>query len=156
VERGHVPRATRAPVVRGLCVRDGWVERHGPDIMRGPRWDRRCLGSASGVDLSFSAAERAFAAEVRQWLAEHLRPPPPFASSGEEVEWGGRWQATLAAGRWVGIHWPREYGGRGASPLEVAIFNTEYARARAPQPVNRVGINLTGPTLLAHGTDEQK
>ncbi|HWW45022.1 MAG TPA: acyl-CoA dehydrogenase family protein, partial [Acidimicrobiia bacterium] len=64
--------------------------------------------------------------------------------------------AQLATGRWVGIHWPRAYGGRGASPLEVAIFNTEYARARAPQPVNRVGINLTGPTLLAHGTEEQK
>jgi alkylation response protein AidB-like acyl-CoA dehydrogenase len=108
------------------------------------------------VDLSFSAAERAFAAEVRQWLTDHLEPPPPFASIEEEVEWGRRWQATLAAGRWVGIHWPREYGGRGASPLEVAIFNTEYARARAPQPVNRVGINLTGPTLLAHGTEDQK
>ena len=108
------------------------------------------------MDLSFSEAERAFAAEVRQWLADHLEPPPPFATLAEEVEWGRRWQAQLAEGRWVGIHWPRPYGGRGASPLEVAIFNTEYARARAPQPVNRVGINLTGPTLLAHGTEEQK
>jgi len=108
------------------------------------------------MDLSFSAAERAFAAEVRQWLADHLTPPPPFATLGDEVAWGRRWQAQLAAGRWVGIHWPRAYGGRGASPLEVAIFNTEFARARAPQPVNRVGINLTGPTLLAHGTEEQK
>ena len=51
---------------------------------------------------------------------------------------------------------PTEYGGRGASPVEVAIFNMEYARSRALQPVNRVGINLAGPTLLAHGTDEQK
>src|SRR5690606_37739663 len=50
----------------------------------------------------------------------------------------------------------RAYGGREASPVEVAIFNMEYARARAPQPVNRVGLNLAGPTLLAHGTDEQK
>jgi alkylation response protein AidB-like acyl-CoA dehydrogenase len=108
------------------------------------------------MDLSFSDEERAFAAEVRQWLADHLEPPPPFASLSDEIEWGRRWQAQLADGRWVGIHWPRAYGGRGASPLEVAIFNTEYARARAPQPVNRVGINLTGPTLLAHGTEEQK
>jgi len=108
------------------------------------------------VDLSFTEAERAFAAEVREWLAGSLEPPPPFTSLEEEVEWGRRWQAQLAEGRWVGIHWPRAYGGRGASPLEVAIFNTEYARARAPQPVNRVGINLTGPTLLAHGTEEQK
>ncbi|MGZ4706261.1 MAG: acyl-CoA dehydrogenase family protein [Acidimicrobiales bacterium] len=69
---------------------------------------------------------------------------------------GRTWQAQLAEGRWVGIHWPQEFGGRGASPVHVAIFNAEYARAGAPQPVNRVGINLAGPTLLAHGTDDQK
>ena len=108
------------------------------------------------MDLSFTAEEEAFAAEVRGWLAEHLQPPPPFADLDEEIAWGRAWQARLAEGRWVGIHWPAEYGGRGASPVEVAIFNGEYARARAPQPVNRVGINLAGPTLLAHGTDEQK
>jgi alkylation response protein AidB-like acyl-CoA dehydrogenase len=62
----------------------------------------------------------------------------------------------LAADRWVGIHWPTEYGGRSATPVQVALYNLEYARSRAPQPVNRVGINLAGPTLLAHGTDEQK
>jgi alkylation response protein AidB-like acyl-CoA dehydrogenase len=72
------------------------------------------------------------------------------------VEFGRRWQARLAESRWVGIHWPEAYGGRGASPVEVAIFNMEYARSRALQPINRVGINLAGPTLLAHGTDEQK
>lgn len=108
------------------------------------------------MDLRFSAEEEAFAAEVRSWLAEHLEPPPPFESVEDEVAWGRRWQATLAAGRWVGIHWPEAYGGRGAPPVHVAIFNAEYARARAPQPVNRVGINLAGPTLLAHGTAEQK
>src|SRR3984893_17410053 len=62
----------------------------------------------------------------------------------------------LPADRWVGIHWPAEFGGRAASPVQVAIFNMEYARSRALQPVNRVGINLAGPTLLAHGTDEQR
>jgi alkylation response protein AidB-like acyl-CoA dehydrogenase len=108
------------------------------------------------MDLSFTADEQAFAAEVRAWLDEHLVLPPPFGSDADEIEWGRAWQATLARDRWVGLHWPHEYGGRGASPVEVAIFNMEYARARAPQPVNRVGINLAGPTLLAHGTDEQK
>jgi alkylation response protein AidB-like acyl-CoA dehydrogenase len=108
------------------------------------------------VDLTFSAEEEAFAAEVRQWLDDHLELPPPFASMDDEIEWGRAWQAQLAGGRWVGIHWPEAYGGRGASPVHVAIFNTEYSRARAPQPVNRVGINLAGPTLLAHGTDAQK
>jgi alkylation response protein AidB-like acyl-CoA dehydrogenase len=110
----------------------------------------------SSVDLTFSEDERSFAAEARDWLEAHLEPPPEFDSTAEEVEWGRAWQAQLAGGRWVGIHWPHEYGGRGASAVHVAIFNTEYARARAPQPVNRVGINLAGPTLLAHGTDDQK
>jgi alkylation response protein AidB-like acyl-CoA dehydrogenase len=108
------------------------------------------------VDLTFTPEEQAFAVAVRSWLADHLELPPPFRSPEDEIEWGRRWQAKLAAARWVGIHWPVEYGGRGASPVHVALFNTEYGRARAPQPVNRVGINLAGPTLLAHGTDEQK
>jgi alkylation response protein AidB-like acyl-CoA dehydrogenase len=108
------------------------------------------------VDLSFTPEELEFAAEARAWLAEHLEPPPPFADLEEEIEWGRRWQARLASGRWVGLTWPEAYGGRGASPVQVALFNMEYARAGAPQPVNRVGINLTGPTLLACGTEEQR
>ena len=79
-------------------------------------------------------------------ISSALRIAGRYRSFCSSVAWGRGWQARLAEGRWVGIHWPRAYGGRGASPLEVAIFNTEYARARAPQPVNRVGINLTGPT----------
>jgi alkylation response protein AidB-like acyl-CoA dehydrogenase len=108
------------------------------------------------VDLSFTAEEAAFAHDVRAWLDANLELPPRFGSLADEIAWGREWQAKLAAGRWVGIHWPEEYGGRGASPVQVAIFNMEYARSRALQPVNRVGINLAGPTLLAHGTDEQK
>jgi len=110
------------------------------------------------MDLSFTAEEEAFAAEARAWLAAHVPAggPPAFTSLDAEVAWGRAWQAELAADRWVGIHWPAEYGGRGATPVQVALFNIEYARAGAPQPVNRVGINLVGPTLLAHGTDEQR
>ena len=108
------------------------------------------------MDLSFSAEEEAFASEVRSWLVANFERPPRFTTLEREIEWGRAWQAKLAADRWVGIHWPEAYGGRGASPVQVAIFNMEYARSRALQPVNRVGINLAGPTLLAHGTDEQK
>jgi alkylation response protein AidB-like acyl-CoA dehydrogenase len=108
------------------------------------------------MDLAFSPEEQAFAIEVRSWLAAHAQVPPRFESIAAEVEFGRRWQAELAGARWVGIHWPQEYGGRGASPVQVAIFNMEYARSRALQPINRVGINLAGPTLLAHGTEEQK
>jgi alkylation response protein AidB-like acyl-CoA dehydrogenase len=108
------------------------------------------------LDLSLSPDEQAFAAEIRSWLETNLELAPPFPTLVEEIEWGRAWQAKLARDRWVGIQWPVEYGGRGASPVQVAIFNMEYARSRALQPVNRNGINLAGPTLLAHGTDEQK
>ena len=108
------------------------------------------------MDLAFTAEEQAFAADVRAWLAEHVEVPPRFETIADEVAFGRAWQARLAEGRWVGIHWPEMYGGRDATPVQVAIFNMEYARSRALQPIGRVGINLAGPTLLAHGTDEQK
>jgi len=108
------------------------------------------------VDLSFSDDEKAFAATAREWLAANLGDVPAFSDLEEEISWGRDWQARMAADHWVGIYWPEAYGGRGASPVQVALFNMEYARAGAPQPVNRVGINLAGPTLLAHGTEEQK
>lgn len=108
------------------------------------------------MNLSYTEQEAAFAAEVRAWLTANLEQPPAFGDLEDEIEWGRRWQARLAEARWVGISWPRAYGGRDASPVEVAIYNTEYARAGAPQPVNRVGVNLAGPTLLAHGSEEQK
>jgi alkylation response protein AidB-like acyl-CoA dehydrogenase len=108
------------------------------------------------VDLSLSPEEGAFALEVRSWLEANLESLPTFATLHDEVAWGREWQARLAADRWVGLSWPAELGGRGASPVEVALFNMEYARAGAPQPVNRVGINLAGPTLLAHGSRDQR
>jgi hypothetical protein len=107
------------------------------------------------VDLSLTDAEERFAADVRAWLTDHAETPPDTDDLAEAIAWGRTWQATLAAAGWVGIDWPVEYGGRGASAVEVALFNSEYARASAPQLVNRVGINLAGPTLLAHGTAEQ-
>lgn len=107
------------------------------------------------MDLSLGAVETRIASQAREWLSANVEAPPDFADLEEAIVWGRRWQAKLAAAGWVGIDWPSEYGGRGATPVEVAIFNAEYARSRAPQLVNRVGINLAGPTLLAHGTPEQ-
>ena len=109
-----------------------------------------------GMDLSLSAADQAFALDVRAWLARHARRPGAVLSPEEEIAWGRRWQAELAGARMVAISWPESVGGRDASPVQVALYNMEYARAGAPQPVNRVGINLAGPTLLAHGTAEQQ
>src|SRR5438067_3762772 len=108
------------------------------------------------MDLSIATDDRALADEARQWLADNPQLQPRFTTLEEEVEWGRAWQAKLAEARWIAIHWPAEFGGRGASPVQVAIFNMEYARSRALQPVNRNGINLAGPTLLVHGTEEQK
>jgi len=130
----------------------GHVVRHRLSASRGP-----VTRAGSGtVNLALGADEERFRSEARTWLEEHVEPTPEFASFDEEFAWGRRWQARLAEGRWVGIHWPVEYGGRGATPLQVALFNMEYARARAPQPVNRTGVNLVGPTLLAHGEDAQR
>jgi len=66
------------------------------------------------------------------------------------------WQKRLHAGGWVGVHWPRKYGGRGATAVENFILQEEMARARAPELIGRIGVNLVGPTLIAHGTEEQK
>ncbi|HVB91258.1 MAG TPA: acyl-CoA dehydrogenase family protein [Acidimicrobiales bacterium] len=108
------------------------------------------------MDLALRPEDDAFASSFRDWLRSHLRQPPSFVDLAGEVAWGREWQATLAAERWVGVHWPSAYGGRSATPVQVALYQSEYARSQAPQPVNRVGINLVGPTLLAHGTEDQR
>jgi alkylation response protein AidB-like acyl-CoA dehydrogenase len=89
-----------------------------------------------------------FRAELQRFLAAH---PPP--SEGGDLR---AWQRDLHAGGWVGIHWPEEHGGRAASPEEIAVYNEELARAGVPDLPGRVGLTLVGPTLVAHGTDEQR
>jgi len=115
------------------------------------------------VDLSFSAAEEAFRADLRTWLRANLPAgwggddePPAHATLADEVAFLRTWQRELARAGWVGIHWPQQYGGRGASVVENYIFQEEMAAARAPEIINRIGVNLVGPTLIAHGTEEQK
>ena len=108
------------------------------------------------MDLALKPEDEAFAGSLRQWLKANLEPVPAFVDVADEVAWGRQWQATLASARWVGVHWPTAYGGRSATPVQVALYQTEYGRSQAPQPVNRVGINLVGPTLLAHGTEDQR
>src|SRR5262249_56145013 len=66
------------------------------------------------------------------------------------------WHKTLYEGGWVGIWWPKEYGGRGASLIEQGIFNEELGRTGAPAGGNMNGITLLGPTLMHLGTEEQK
>ncbi len=101
-----------------------------------------------------AATDEAFRAELRAWLAEH--PPPAPAAGAVTVERLRAWQRELHAGGWVGVHWPVEHGGRGASPAQVAAYHEELARAGAPPLLGRVGVTLVGPTLIAHGSAEQR
>ena len=112
------------------------------------------------MDLRYSDEEEAFRADLRAWLAEVLPHVPP---APRRDDWEGRraydtaWQRTLYDGGYAGIHWPAEYGGRGATPAEHLIFLEETARARAPYVgQNFVGLLHAGPTLIAAATPEQK
>jgi len=114
------------------------------------------------MDFLDTPAEAAFRDEVRTWLAEHL--VGEFAELGggggpsDESAWELRveWEKLLGRDRWVGLDWPEEYGGRGATFAEQVIFNEEYAKADAPTRVSFFGEGLFAPTLLAYGTEAQK
>src|SRR5271167_4513151 len=109
------------------------------------------------MDLSFSPKETAFRDEIRSWLAEN--PPQPRPSEGGEEEqytWRRDWQRRLYDGGWAAPHWPTEYGGRGATPTESAIYFEEIGRARVPMAANVLGVLLGGPTLMMWGTPEQQ
>jgi alkylation response protein AidB-like acyl-CoA dehydrogenase len=112
------------------------------------------------VTLDLSTDDAAFRDDLRSWLAEHPPPVVGVAATPDATLADGEvlreWQRTLHSGRWVGIHWPAEHGGRGASPAQVAMYNDELARAHAPDIPGRVGVTLVGPTLIAHGTEEQR
>lgn len=108
------------------------------------------------MDLTFTEKETAFRDELRAWLADNPPGEPPQDSDGEGYEWRRQWQRRLAEGGWAAVHWPPEYGGRGATLTESAIFFEELARAQAPLPANVLGLLLAGPTIMVWGTDEQK
>jgi alkylation response protein AidB-like acyl-CoA dehydrogenase len=108
------------------------------------------------VDLTLTPEEAAFRDEVRAWLEENHPGPGPRYGTAEWIEFATDWQRKLHAGGWAGISWPAEYGGRGATLVEQAIFGEEMARARAPRPANVLGLVMGGPVLIAHGTEQQK
>jgi alkylation response protein AidB-like acyl-CoA dehydrogenase len=107
------------------------------------------------VDLTLTDAEQAFRDEVRAWLADN-HPGPEPEGDPEKFEFQRRWQKQLHEAGWAGVAWPKEYGGRGASLIEQAIFSSEMARARAPRPANILGLVMGGPVVMAHGSEEQK
>ena len=107
------------------------------------------------MDLTLTPEEEAFRDEVRAWLGENNPGPEP---DGEEAKFVFRrdWQRRMHDAGWAGISWPKEYGGRGATLIEQAIFSEEMARAKAPAPANVLGLVMGGPVVIAHGTEEQK
>jgi alkylation response protein AidB-like acyl-CoA dehydrogenase len=103
----------------------------------------------------------AFRKELRTWLEAHVpadlrRENASRLPEAERVRRLRAWQAELAAARWVGITWPREYGGRDAGIPEQVAYVEEMARAHAPEIIGNLGIGIAGPPIIAYGTDEQK
>jgi len=107
------------------------------------------------VDLTLNQEEQAFQDEVRAWLEENHPGPEPESEQGK-FEFRREWQRELHEAGWAGISWPKEYGGRGATLIEQAIFSGEMARTKAPSPANVLGLVMGGPVVIAHGTEEQK
>jgi len=118
------------------------------------------------MDFNYSPREEEFRREVREWLAENMKELPdwwgrrdvagPEADSEELRQFSVWWHKKLHAAGYVGIHWPKEYGGRGATLMEQVVFNEEMARHGAPEPTNVHGLGWCGPAILAVGTEEQK
>jgi alkylation response protein AidB-like acyl-CoA dehydrogenase len=109
------------------------------------------------MDLTFSDEELAFRDEFRGWLADNPPPPDPGEVADEARNaWRAAWQRQLYEGGWAAPGWPAEYGGRGATLTQSAIYFEELGRARVPLPANVLGLLLGGPTLMVWGTDEQK
>ncbi|HUA94468.1 MAG TPA: acyl-CoA dehydrogenase family protein, partial [Acidimicrobiales bacterium] len=112
----------------------------------------------AGMDLTFSPAQEDFRAQAREWLSAHVPAPGSLTSldTAHGFEQHRRWEQVMADDRWSVVSWPEEYGGRGVGIFEWLIFEEEYYRARAPRRVSQNGIFLLGPTMLEHGTAEQR
>src|SRR6476469_1740192 len=108
------------------------------------------------MDLTLSPSEEEFRDEVRAWVEENHPVPEPEAGLEEVMAFRREWQLKMHAAGWAGISWPKEYGGRGATMIEQAIFVGEAARLEAPSPANVLGLAMGGPVVIAHGSDEQK
>ncbi|MEK7444873.1 MAG: acyl-CoA dehydrogenase family protein [candidate division NC10 bacterium] len=103
------------------------------------------------MDLNYTPEDIAFRKSVRAWLEQNL-PRNPIRTLEERRVWHRR----LYEGGYLGMGWPKAYGGGDARPMEQAIVADELARASAPAPTNGLGLGIVGPTIVVHGTDAQK
>jgi alkylation response protein AidB-like acyl-CoA dehydrogenase len=103
------------------------------------------------MDLHYSPEDRAFREKTRRWL-EANTPRDDLKTLAERKTW----HRQLYEAGYVGMLWPREYGGWGASAMQQAIVQDEMARIQAPPAINGLGIGFIGPTIIVHGTEAQK
>jgi alkylation response protein AidB-like acyl-CoA dehydrogenase len=114
------------------------------------------------VDLDDTPEQTAYRARVRAWLEQHKAEAPVLEGPGalededEIVRARRAWQGRLAEGGLAGVTWPKEYGGQGLGPIEQVICGQEIARAKVPGILDSIGVGMLGPTIIAHGADEQK
>jgi alkylation response protein AidB-like acyl-CoA dehydrogenase len=114
------------------------------------------------VDLDDTPDQASYRAQVRAWLEQHAGQAPilqgPGAIEDEQQIIAARraWQGRLAEGGLAGVTWPKEYGGQGLGPIEQVICNQEIARAKVPGILDAIGVGMLGPTIIAHGSDDQK
>lgn len=113
------------------------------------------------MDLRDSPEEAVFRAEARAFLDSLNRPDLPDYGDDDLDEasfltpWR-QWQRMLFDGGWGAITWPEKYGGRGRGPIEQIIYNQELSRIGAGESLFLVGLSMAGPTIVSHGTSEQK
>ncbi len=114
------------------------------------------------MDLDDTPDQAAYRAQVRSWLEEHKSEAPilegPDAIQDEDEVLAARraWQGKLAEGGLAGVTWPKEVGGQGLGPIEQVICNQEIARMKVPGILDAIGVGMLGPTIIAHGNDDQK
>jgi alkylation response protein AidB-like acyl-CoA dehydrogenase len=112
------------------------------------------------VDLRYSDSDEQFRSELRSWLEEAVPAhgdPPPAHDWPARRAYDTSWQHKLYEAGYACINWPKEYGGRDASPTEQLVYYEEIGRAKAPYVgINFVGVKHGGPTVIAEGTPEQK
>jgi alkylation response protein AidB-like acyl-CoA dehydrogenase len=113
------------------------------------------------VDFSYPAEVEQFRSELRDWLSANLTDEliaarRPSGHDDVVFEKLRAWNRTMADAGWAAVSWPREYGGRGATVLEQLVYTEETTRARAPLPLNVIGINNIAPAIMQYGTESQK
>jgi acyl-CoA dehydrogenase len=109
------------------------------------------------MDLTLSDSERAFQAECGEFMQRRVpEQRVAYDGSGAWVEQSKQWQRTLADERWAVPGWPKQYGGREATPVELMLYEHELAAVHPPRAINVIGTGWAGAALLRHGSDEQK